>query len=90
MPEKKYMTASEFLIKHNVIEKKGKYFGITDGLVGDHTNKINKLDSKFIDREELKDKINKIFDNHSCYFSDKFDEFEFNNIKREILELLEE
>ena len=50
------MTASEFLIKHNVIEKKGKYFGITDGLVGDHTNKINKLDSKFIDREELKDK----------------------------------
>lgn len=41
-------------------------------------------------KEELKDKINKIFDNHSCYFSDKFDEFEFNNIKREILELLEE
>jgi len=84
MTEKKYMTASEFLIKHNVIEKKGKYFGITDGLVGDHTNKINKLDSKFINREELKEKILKRIKE-----TDKGSEYGWSCIsKDDILELL--
>jgi hypothetical protein len=40
-------------------------------------------------KEELKDKINKIFNNHNCYFSDKFDEFGLNKLKKEILELID-
>lgn len=82
------MKPSEFIADYNATN--------LNGLEEDEGDiKFNKLlkilDKQFIDREELKDKINNEFELHRTIFKHKaiFTEKGFNNLKKKILELID-